>query len=297
MVGEEGRIGQRMRVVGKRGGVKVRCGKQPRSRRGPRSAYGDNCDRESRRGNAPDDRPRRAIRIELARVLNISHAETSRAVASRETDRARVRAAGKKGPRYLGFYPAKNTHHDGALGGLVVHLLELADDAAVGVDRGGAVEGVEAELEVLGGLGEAERVEARVTGEGTVEVSRGLGVRFPSVPQGAVGTDVALALDAGGAAHGGLALQALLGGGLLGRGGLLLEEGHDGVGSDSEGHDSRLSTGGSVCGIWLDCARPLRRYCHFRREDAGGLETKLVLIGRRIRNGSCARSMRSSSYS
>ena len=109
MVGEEGRMGQRMRVVGKRGGVKVRCarGKQPRSRRGPRSASGDNCDRESRRGNAPDDRPRRAIRIELARVLNISHAETSPAVASRETEPARVRAAGKKGPRYLGFYPAK----------------------------------------------------------------------------------------------------------------------------------------------------------------------------------------------
>jgi hypothetical protein len=104
--GEDGSADARGREA-RRGESSVRCGKQPRSRRGPRSASGDNCDRESRRGNAPDDRPRRAIRIELARVLNISHAETSPAVASRETDRARVRAAGKKGPRYLGFYPAK----------------------------------------------------------------------------------------------------------------------------------------------------------------------------------------------
>jgi len=140
------------------------------------------------------------------------------------------------------------TYHDGALGGLVVHLLQLADDATVGVDRGGAVEAVQVELEVLHGLGEAEGVEAGVTGEGPVEVRGRLGVGFPSVPQRAVRTDVALALDAGGA-DGRLLGGRLLGGRLLG-GRLLAEDGVDVEGGDG-GHgyrrvcvnDRRLSDG------------------------------------------------------
>jgi hypothetical protein len=138
-----------------------------------------------------------------------------------------------RGGRAKIFFPATKTYHDGPLGGRVVHLLELADDVTGRVDRRGAVEGVEVELEVLRGAGEAPGVEAGVAGEGPVEVRGGLGVGLPAVPQGAVGADVAGALAAGGRAlgRGRLLGGRLLGGRLLG-GRRLLEDGVDVEGSD-----------------------------------------------------------------
>ena len=89
--------------------------------------------------------------------------------ASSVEEAARSRESATRGNRVL-------TYHDGALGGRVVHLLQLADDLTDGVDRGGAVEGVQVELEVLHGLGEAEGVEAGVTGEGPSRYAGGSGL-------------------------------------------------------------------------------------------------------------------------
>ena len=138
------------------------------------------------------------------------------------------------------------TYHDGPFGGLVVHLLQLADDASDGVDRGALVQGIKLELEVLHGLGKPGGVETGVTREGAIQVRRRLGVGIPSVPQRAVRADVSLALAPGGLAHGGLLGAGLLDKRLLdGRlldGRLLAEDG-----GDVEGGDSGHSCGFVVC--------------------------------------------------
>ena len=155
---------------------------------------------------------RRGTRVVFGGVKNrdAGHARaiapTTRAFARRARSEARVREIASRGvrfarrrrwirdARFARRFPGASSveevaiarvrdardrvlaYHDGALGGRVVHLLQLADDLTDGVDRGGAVEGVQVELEVLHGLGEAEGVEAGVTGEDPSRYAGGSGL-------------------------------------------------------------------------------------------------------------------------
>ena len=63
----------------------------------------------------------------------------------------------------------------------VVNLLELADHVAARVLRGALVERIEIELEVLGRLGQSERVESAVSRHASIEPRRSFGARTPEL--------------------------------------------------------------------------------------------------------------------